>query len=289
VAQSRAAAVARARRAAAARQQEAMTPRFKRDLLGNLVPDVRAAAAIVFDPATGEVLWEANAKDQRSIASITKVMTALVFLADEPDLTQQVAVAAADVRRASVTYLRPAEKVSYKDLLHLMLISSDNGAARVLARTSEGGTKAFVGRMNDMAHHLNLTTTQFADSSGLDSNNLSSAYDVSQLIAFAAGEPLLASIMGTEEYVAQAGGRRIPIHSTNKLLSSGFDVRAGKTGFIRKAGYCLATLLQMPQGSPVAVVVLGAANSTARFWETRHLFNWVVERTPALVVGQNQE
>jgi len=289
VARSRAAAAARARRAAAARQQqEIMTPRFKRDLVGNLVPDVRAAAAIVFDPTTGEVLWEENSNDQRSIASLTKVMTALVFLADEPDLTQRVPVVGADLRKASVTYLRAGERVSYDDLLHLMLIASDNGAARVLARTSEGGTRAFVARMNDMAHHLNLSATHYTDPSGLDSTNVSSAYDVSQLIAFAAGESLLADIMRTEEYEAHTSARPISIHSTNKLLGSGVEVRAGKTGFIRKAGYCLATLLQMPQGSQVAVVVLGAANSTTRFWEARHLFNWVVDRPQALVVGENQ-
>ena len=74
-----------------------MTPRFKRDLLGNLVPDVRAAAAIVYNPQTGDVLWEENSHDQRSIASLTKIMTAVTFMADDPDLTQRVAVTRADV------------------------------------------------------------------------------------------------------------------------------------------------------------------------------------------------
>jgi D-alanyl-D-alanine endopeptidase (penicillin-binding protein 7) len=291
LARARAAAAARARLAAAARQRqqrEAMTPRFKRDLLGNLVPDVRAAAAIIFDPASGEVLWEENSRDQRSIASITKVMTALVFLADEPDLTQRVTVSSADVRRASVTYLRAGENITYDDLLHLMLIASDNGAARVVARTSEGGTKAFVGRMNEMARHLNLEATHYTDPSGLESTNLSSAYDLSQLIAFAAGDPLIASVMRMETYEAHPSAGPVSIHSTNKLLGTDMEVRAGKTGFISKAGYCLATLLQLPQGNPVAVVVLGAANSTTRFWEARHLFNWVVGRTQGIVGGDNQ-
>jgi len=286
LARTRAAAAARARLAAAARQQqEAMTPRFKRDLVGNLVPDVRAAAAIIFDPATGEVLWEENSHDQRSIASITKVMTALVFLADEPDLTQRITVAPADVRNASVTYLRAGETITYDDVLHLMLIASDNGAARVLARTSEGGTQAFVGRMNEMAQHLNLTRTRYTDPSGLESTNLSSAYDLSQLIAFAAGDPIIADIMRTQKYEAHPSAGPVSIHSTNKLLGTDVEVRAGKTGFIGKAGYCLATLLQLPQGNPVAVVVLGAANSATRFGEARHLFNWVVGRTQGLTPG----
>ncbi len=285
---ARAAAAARARRAAAVRQQrEAMTPRFKRDELGNIVPDVRAAAAIVFDPLTGEVLWEENARDQRSIASITKVMTAVVFLADEPDLSQSVTVNRTDMRNASVTYLRAGESLSYDDLLHLMLIASDNGAARVLARTSEGGTAAFVARMNEMADHLNLKATHYTDPSGLESTNMSSAYDLSQLIAFAAGDPIIGSIMRTSSYEAHSSNGPISIHSTNKLLGTDVDVRAGKTGFISKAGYCLATLLQMPQGNPVAVVVLGAANSATRFWEARHLFEWVVGRA-SLVGGESQ-
>jgi D-alanyl-D-alanine endopeptidase (penicillin-binding protein 7) len=288
VARARAAAAARARLAAAARaQQEVMTPRFKRDMLGNLIPDVRAAAAIVFDPATGEVLWEQNSRDTRSIASITKVMTALVFLADQPDLTQRVAVSAPDVRNASVTHLRAGERVSYDDLLHLLLIASDNGAARTLARTSEGGSAAFVSRMNDMAAHLKLASSRYTDPSGLESTNVSSAYDLSQLIAFASADPVIAPIMRMSAHTVYTSRGAKSIHSTNKLLGTGVDVRGGKTGFISKAGYCLATMIQMPQGGQVAVVVLGAAKSATRFWEARHLFNWVVGRAQGIVGGDD--
>jgi D-alanyl-D-alanine endopeptidase (penicillin-binding protein 7) len=279
VARARAAAAARARMAAAARQrQEPVAPRFKRDLLGNLVPDVRAAAAIVFNPTTGEVLWEENSHDQRSIASITKVMTAIVFMADAPDLTQRVAVNVPDVRAASTTHLRAGEVLTYDDLLHLLLIASDNAAARVLARTSEGGTQAFVERMNEMAAHLNLPSTHYTDPSGLESTNVSSAYDLSHLISFAAADPTIGPIMRTATYQAHSSAGPIDIHSTNRLLGTDVDVRGGKTGFIGKAGYCLATLLQIPQGSQIAVVVLGAANSATRFWEARNLFNWATTR-----------
>jgi D-alanyl-D-alanine endopeptidase (penicillin-binding protein 7) len=290
LARARAAAATRAKLAAASRQQqEAATPRFKRDLLGNLVPDVRAAAAIVFNPSTGEVLWEENSHDQRSIASITKVMTAVVFMADAPDLTQRVAVTSADMRNASTTHLRAGEILSYDDLLHLLLIASDNAAARVLARTSEGGTQAFVGRMNEMAAHLNLPTTHYTDPSGLESTNVSSAYDLSHLIAFAASDETIGAIMRTPTYEAHTSAGPIDIHSTNKLLGTDVDVRGGKTGFISKAGYCLATLLQIPQGNQVAVVVLGATNSATRFWEARHLFNWVVGRAQGVVGGDEDQ
>jgi len=259
-------------------QREAMTPKYRTDDAGNLVPDVRAAAAIIYDPATGDVLWEANSHDQRSIASLTKIMTAVTFIADDPDLNQRVAVTRADVTRASVTHLAAGDVLSYSDLLHLTLIASDNAAARVLARTSEGGTAAFVSRMNQMAVHLGLTNSSYSDPSGLDARNVSSAYDLSHLIAFATTDERLGPIMRTETFDVQTNRRTISIHNTNKLLGSDVDVVAGKTGFISKAGYCLATLLQVPQGSQVAVVVLGAANSTMRFWEARHLFNWAANR-----------
>jgi D-alanyl-D-alanine endopeptidase (penicillin-binding protein 7) len=285
---NRAAARAAAARAAAQRlEREAMTARFRRDLLGNLVPDVRAAAAIVYDPQTGEVIWEENAHAQRSVASLTKLMTVLTFMADQPDLRQLVTVTSADVRRASVTYLRAGEKITYSGLLHLTLIASDNAAARTLARTSEGGTAAFVSRMNRMAAHLGLSNTHFADPSGLDANNVSSAYDVSQLIFRVAADERLAAIMRLSRADVRTGSRVVTVRSTNKLLGTDVDVLGGKTGFISKAGYCLATLLQIPQGPQVAVVVLGATNSTFRFWEARHLFHWVVGRNQGAVGGDD--
>jgi D-alanyl-D-alanine endopeptidase (penicillin-binding protein 7) len=290
LARARAAAAARARAAAADRTvREAQTARFKRDLLGNLIPDVRAAAAVIYDPQTGTVLYDENAHDQRSIASLTKLMTAVTFVADAPDLTQRVAVTRADMKGASTTYIRAGELISYNDLLHLLLIASDNAAARVLARTSEGGTDAFVVRMNAMATELGLTSTHYTDPSGLDANNVSSAFDLSHLIAFAGADPVLGPVLRTGEYQAQTSQRAITVHSTNKLLGTGIDVLGAKTGFISKAGYCLATLLRVPEGPSVAVVVLGAANSTTRFWEARHLFNWVVGRTQGIVGGEDQE
>jgi D-alanyl-D-alanine endopeptidase (penicillin-binding protein 7) len=286
--QARARAAQRAREAAARRlEQEAMTAKFRVDLLGNLVPEVRAAAAIIYNPQTGDVLWGQNQHDQRPIASLTKVMTAVTFIADDPDLDRQVVVTPADVRAASVTYLRSGDRLTYRDLLHLALIPSDNAAARVLARTSEGGTPAFVERMNEMARSLGLTNTRFADPSGLDAQNVSSAYDISHLMAFAGADETLAPIMRKQTADVRTHRAVITVRSTNKLLGTeGVDVLGGKTGFIRAAGYCLATLLQVPQnGSQVAVVILGANNSVIRFWDVRHLFNWFVGRSAGVVGG----
>jgi serine-type D-Ala-D-Ala endopeptidase (penicillin-binding protein 7) len=285
--QARKARLARARAAARAREQarlqalqEAMRPRFKTDATGALVPDIRAAAAIIFDPETGQVLWEENAQDKRSIASITKVMTALVFLEDNPELSQQITVERGDVYAASTTYLRSNDRITLDDVLHLTLIASDNAAARVLARVSHGGTSPFIERMNEKAVELGLESTTFADPSGLNPANVSSAYDLSRLISFASANDTLAPIMRTAAYTARTSRRTINIRNTNHLVRGGeVDVLGGKTGFITKAGYCLATLLRLPQSNhQVAVVVLGAGSNNGRFWETRHLFNWLSDK-----------
>ena len=269
--------------------REAMQPRFKRDASGELIPDVRAEAAIIFNPETGRVLWEDHAHDQRSIASITKVMTVLVFLESGPDLDATVTVTRADVRLASTTFLRANEKLALRDVLNVTLVASDNAAARVLARTAGyPSPEAFRARMNEKAIELGLADTSFTDPSGLDAENLSSAYDVSRLITFAARDERIAGIMQQPEYTFATSRRKtVRVRNTNRLIGQ-LEVVGGKTGFIRRAGYCLATLLKLPEGQDVAVVVLGAQSNLGRFWETRHLFNWLKERS-ALPLGDSSE
>jgi D-alanyl-D-alanine endopeptidase (penicillin-binding protein 7) len=280
---SRAARLARARAARArAAWLEAQKPRFRTDDTGSLVPDVRAAAAIIYNPDNGQVLYEENSQNKRSIASITKVMTAAVVLEGSPDLSRRVTIAREDVRGANHTYLHTNDEVSIDDLLHLALIASDNAAARALARTSDLGADAFVQRMNEKALELGLDNTTYADPSGLDASNMSSAYDMARLIAYAGSDERISSIMRTPYFTFRARRGPLTVHSTNRLLMKGdVDVRGGKTGFISKAGYCLATLLRLPQtGQQVAVVVLGARSNAGRFMETRHLFNWLASKAP---------
>jgi D-alanyl-D-alanine endopeptidase (penicillin-binding protein 7) len=285
-ARSRRAAAARAKAAQAARQaREVAEPRFKLDETGALVPDVRAEAAIIYNPQTGKILWEENSQNQRSIASITKVMTAVVFLENNPDLSETVVVTPADMRAASTTYLRSGYVLTKNDVLHLMLIASDNAAARVLARVSPYGSEAFIRRMTEKARELGLTNTTYADPSGLLADNVSSAYDMAKLITYVSGDERIASIMRKQYHSVAVGRQTIQVHSTNRLVMQGdVDVQAGKTGFISKAGYCLATLLRLPQGGPeVAVVVLGAKSNAGRFMETRHLFDWLSSKAAEMM------
>ena len=276
----------RAARARAARSSralaEAKTPRYRTDATGNVVPDIRAAAAIIYDPLTGKVLYEENSMDERSIASITKVMTAIVFLEHATDLNQEVTIERSDTLRASTTYLKTRDRVRVSDLLHLLLIPSDNAAARALARVSPLGSDGFIARMNQKADDLGLNQTAYTDPSGLLNDNISSAYDMARLIAFASEDDRIGPIMRTPEYSFRTTKNRlVTVRNTNQILRAGdIDVLGGKTGFISKAGYCLATMLKMPHGGPsLAVVVLGATSSVNRFWEARHLMAWLNDRT----------
>ncbi|PYR03364.1 MAG: hypothetical protein DMG00_26525 [Acidobacteria bacterium] len=292
--QTRKAKLARARAVAMAREMaDTALPRYRVDASGDLVPYLRAAAAIIYNPETNEILWEENAQTQRSIASITKMMTATVFLENNPDLGEQVTVARGDVFQASTTHLHANDKVTADDLLHLLLIASDNAAARALARVSPYGTEGFVPRMNEKAAELGLENTHYADPSGLLSDNVSSAYDMARLITHISGDERIASIMRMPEYTVYTKALRprpITFHSTNHLLGrADVDVRAGKTGFISKAGYCLATLLRLPQGPDVAVVVLGARSNAGRFMETQNLFNWLSSRAQTVLAPKPQQ
>lgn len=290
-ARARRAQLANARAAARAREmRDVQTPRFRVDEFGREVPDVRAEAAIVYDPTTGEVLWENHAQDQRSMASITKVMTALVFLESGAPMSTPVTVQRSDVSRASTTYLRTGFKLTADDLLNLLLVGSDNAAARALARISPYGSEGFITKMNEKATELGLANTRYADPSGLLAENVSSAYDLARLIAHAAADERVGGIMRQTSYTTHSGKTTITARSTNQIVRTGdIDVVGGKTGFISRSGYCLATLLRLPQtGQQVAVVVLGAKSNASRFWETRHLFNWMSTRAKTVLDGAAQ-
>ena len=205
-------------------------------------------------------------------------------------MSTQITVDRAAVRNASTTHLRANDVVTVGDLLHLLLIASDNAAARVLARVSPWGSGGFVARMNEKAGELGLTNTSYTDPSGLDANDVSSAYDMARLIAYASSDERIASVMRLPEYTVQTNRRTVTIYSTNQILRKGdIDVLAGKTGFISKAGYCLATLLQLPEANQqVAVVVLGARSNTGRFMETRNLFQWLSTKAQQ-ILGKKQQ
>ncbi len=252
-----------------------LLPRTKVNALGALVPDVHAAAAVVLNPDTNEVLWSENAEEVRSIASVTKVMTASVVLEDDPDLSEMVAIQPMDVLRASHTFLRAHDRVSKNDLLHLMLIASDNVAARALARVSNvDGVYGFVRRMNEKAMEMTLWNTSFADPAGLLSNNYSTALETVRLMINVSQDDRITTIMQQTSYTMHFGKRTIVAPSTDRLLGK-VDIVAAKTGYTTPAGYCLVTLVRQESGQVVAIAVLGARTNADRFIEIQNLAKWL--------------
>ena len=261
-------------------------PPHAADLADLRLPRVRARAAMVYNPRTHEVLWERNGYRPRPIASITKVMTVLLFLEQEPDLSRDVVVSRRDVRRASTTYLRRGERILLRELVHLALVGSDNAAARVLARVSPWGTRGFVQQMNRRAAELGLTGTTFADPSGLNKDNVSTPYDVSRLITHASEHPRMSEIMQKRTHRLHTSRQTRNVRNTNRLLLGKLEVLAGKTGYIDAAGYCLATFVKIPgvpEGEPLAVVVLGVGSSSGRFRDVTRLVDWVSDEGRSLL------
>src|SRR5580765_5250863 len=161
---------------------------------------VYARNAIVVDPVSGNVLYEKNAGSSVPIASLTKLMTALVFLEQGPEFDRTVVVTADDIAGAGHTQLRRGEKVSLGDLLHMSLMCSDNCATRVITRESGLEQDDFLAAMNRKALEVGMTHTRYVESTGLDERNVSTATDIARLLEVAAKHPVIHDITTTRSY-----------------------------------------------------------------------------------------
>lgn len=244
---------------------------------------VYARSAVVFDPVTGEVLFEKNAARSVPIASITKLMTALVFLDQKPELSTEVEVTRVELLGGGKTQLRRGEEVALVDLLHMSLMCSDNVATRVLARESGVSSEEFLSQMNRKAVELGLNETRFVETTGLDERNVSSATDVARLMRAAADVEMIRSISTTRSYDFRTSRMAHHIGNTNRLLYSRYEILGGKTGFISEAGYCFVTWVRTG-GRDLIAVVLGAPTNATRFADVVRL----VQRTVAPSVASTQ-
>jgi D-alanyl-D-alanine endopeptidase (penicillin-binding protein 7) len=244
---------------------------------------VYARSAIVVDPATDSVLYQKNADTEAPIASLTKLMTAMVFLEQNPDLRRVVEVTRAELSGGGHTRLRNHEKLALGDLLHMSLMSSDNVATRVLARESGLAPDAFVARMNAKAKGLGLQHTHYVEVTGLDERNVSTASDLAHMVRVAADNVVVRDITTTQEYVFVAGRRTHHLVNTNRLLRGRYEVNCGKTGFISESGYCLATWIRA-RGRDLIAVVLGAPTNATRFADVMRL----VQHTTATGLDSRQ-
>ncbi len=234
---------------------------------------VNARAALVVDANTGEVLFDKNSGQPMPIASLTKLMTALVYLEMKPDLTRRAMVTREDLAASGHTRLRAGEVVTMRDLLHLALLSSDNAATKSLVRNSDLAPEEFLARMNRKAQVMGLQQTRFVEFTGLSEQNVSTATEYAQILKRASGDPMISHITTLPDYTFRSSKKDYHLVNTNRLCRYGiFDVRGGKTGFISEAGYCLATWVST-RTRDVISVVLGAPSNSVRFSETRRLID----------------
>jgi len=217
----------------------------------------------------GDVLYDKNSGASAPCASLTKMMTALVFLEQNPDFNRSVEVTNAEILGGGHTQLRRGERVKLGDLLHMSLMCSDNVATRVLARESGLPLEDFLARMNRKAVELGLARTRFVEVTGLDERNVSTAADIARLLHAAADNPTVHDITTQRGYdfLSFTAANRVRTHhisTTNRLLYGRYEIQGGKTGFISESGYCLATWIRTDQRDLIAVV-MGAPTNATRF------------------------
>jgi D-alanyl-D-alanine endopeptidase (penicillin-binding protein 7) len=242
---------------------------------------LRSEAAVVLDTRRGEVLFKKNMEMGLPIASLTKLMSALVFLETNPDLDNSVTITVADAKRSERYQLRVGETFTLRDILHSSLLSSSNRAARALARASGLSRSEFVTRMNRKAGELGLKSTFFCEPTGLDEKNRSTALDCAKLLYFVLQDSVIASIFSrtTYEFVSlDEEKRRHQIGSTSKLLFASLNVKGGKSGHNGASGWCLGTLVEAQNGEEMAAVILGAPSKQTRFKEIRSIVEWCIEK-----------
>ncbi|MBA4741511.1 MAG: serine hydrolase [Azoarcus sp.] len=254
-------------------------------------PQLRSASFVIVSERTGQVLAEQNAAKSAPIASITKLMTAMVVLDARQSLSETLRVTSADIDRLknSGSRLRVGTRLTREEMLNLALMSSENRAASALARHYPGGARAFVDAMNVKARMLGLTDTRFADSSGLDPRNVSSPRDLVRLVGVAATYPLVREFSTRHERYVKLGGSMERFGNSNPLVrDETWQVGVSKTGFIREAGRCLV-MQAWVRDEPVIMVLLNSQGTWTRTADAKRVKAWLetldTERVAALAPG----
>ena len=238
---------------------------------------LRSAVALVQDAASGETLIAKNQGMVLPIASITKLMTAIVMLDAGLNLDQRVAISDEDYDHLKGTRsrLRPGTVLTRDELLMLALMSSENRAAASLARTYPGGMSAFVAAMNAKAEALGMRDSRFVDPTGLSSANVSTAHDLARLVAAAHEYPLIRQYSTRESAVVMAAGRPLGYRNTNGLVRSvNWDIGLSKTGYISEAGRCLVMRVRL-ESREVIVVLLDSWGKLSRVGDANRIKKWL--------------
>ncbi|WP_421211941.1 D-alanyl-D-alanine endopeptidase [Aeromonas enteropelogenes] len=241
--------------------------------------DIRSSSALVVDINTGKTLYQKNATKVRPIASITKLMTALVVLDARQDLAQTLTIGKEDLDRVKHTHsrIRMGTKVTRRDALHLALMSSENRMASALARHYPGGRSAFIRAMNNKARQLGMRQTHFYDATGLSTRNVSTAQDLGKLVAAAYRQPLIRQFTQDEhrEMRFQAPSYSLMFNNTNPLVKNpDWDVRLSKTGFTDEAGRCLV-MRAKPDSRELAIVLLNSVGKLTPVGDANRIRKWL--------------
>ncbi len=245
--------------------------------------EMEATKAISVDVDSGAILYKKNIYEQQAIASITKLMTAMVFLDQDLDLSQTVYMVESDEREGAYNHLYRNEALTLRNLLAASLIPSDNNATIALVRSTGMSLTEFVRLMNDKAVELGLENTVFSDPTGLDENNLSTACDVAKMLYNALQYPLISELTQKDSYFFTTINtkRQVKLFSTDYLLNNelftengDYKILGGKTGFIDEAGYCFATKASYKNGNEVISVILDSSTIDNRFQDMKALLYW---------------
>jgi D-alanyl-D-alanine endopeptidase (penicillin-binding protein 7) len=243
-------------------------------------PDLRSTSALVLDATHSSVLYSRRADVSAPIASITKLLTALVVADAALPLDEPIQLTSEDriVGKGAASRLTVGTTLTRGDLIHLALMSSENRAAHALGRNYPGGLPAFVKAMNAKAKELGMTNAHFVDPAGLSSENVASAEDLSKLVVAASRNPIIREYSTDPGYTVPVGRRMLQFHNTNSLVSNPtWNIIVQKTGYITEAGRCLV-MQAVIQGRTVVIVLLNSAGKYTRVADATRIRRWMESR-----------
>ena len=244
---------------------------------------LKSSVALVVDQDTNEVLFSKNANAVLPIASITKLMAALVVTEAGLSLDEPLVVSQDDVESTagSRSRLRLGTQLTRGEMLHLSLMASENRAAHVLGRTFPGGLTEFVASMNRKAHELGMNDTRYVEPTGLSSDNQSSARDLARLVRAALVHPIIRQLSTSLEAVVPVGRQQVQFRNTNGLVRNPeWEIGLQKTGYISAAGRCLVMQAELA-GRKLIMVLLDSAGKYSRMGDAERIRKWVADHPVA--------
>ena len=239
--------------------------------------NLKSSSVVVMDAQDSSILYSKHADVPMPIASISKLLTALVVLEAEQPMDEVLTITDEDrdTEKNTTSRLTIGTELTRDDLFHLALMASENRAAHALARNYPGGMDAFIPAMNAKAKALGMTSAHFVEPTGLSSKNVSSAADLTKLVTAASRNPLIRNYSTYRSYAVPINGRFVEFHTTNSLVTkSNWDIAVQKTGYTLEAGRCLV-MKTLIQDRAVVMVLLHSAGTRTRVADAGRIRKWV--------------